>query len=220
MHPRPVLLISSFGPFPGVPSNPTGALAARLLPVLDAMGVDGRHVALPTRFDVAWDTLRAALDDAHATGRLIAVVALGVSGQLVMPHLETIAFNHREPGRHDAAGATVEALDTTLVHAAPSTLPTALPVDAILARARTCGAAIGVSADPGRYLCNEVFFKLMAWRGEVGFEGEAGFVHVPQPRDEVHAEATVKALDVVFEAVIDAAGESAAPLQAPPRGPL
>lgn len=202
MSTSPLLLLTSFGPFPGVPLNPTPELAEQLAALAHAHGLESQLVCLPTTFDEAFDRLEPHLDAGLATGRLRAIVSLGVSGRIAIPQLERTAWNSREADMPDAAGRCVEQDQTCLRSDAPASLTSTLPIDSALGLARGRRLALGVSDDPGRYLCNELFFKVMWWCRQVGFEGHAGFVHVPFPHTPADLTTMSRTLEALIEAIL------------------
>ncbi len=144
------LLVTGFGPFPGVPDNPTAELARRA----DALpGVVGR--VLDTQWKLAWPQLRAALEEIRPD----ALLMFGVAVQRDEIQYERRARNWCG-GRPDEAGACLPA--GPLIEGAPDALATRLPLD--------CAA----SDDAGDYLCNALFFHALHLT-----DLPCGFVHIP-----------------------------------------
>lgn len=156
MNTNPRLLITGFGPFPGVADNPSGRLALSL-DGTSAAGVALFGRVLDTHWLLAWPQLQAAV----ATLAPDAVVMLGVAERGAV-QVERVAFNEAAPSL-DCAGALPP--DAILVPGAPASLPTRLPWADL-------GAA--TSDDAGRYLCNAIFYRALH-----GLSLPCGFVHMP-----------------------------------------
>lgn len=175
---RPLrILVTAFGPFPGVPVNPSQRAAMDLLrlrrPAL--AGVEIVLKILPTR----WDEL-PRLDALLGEQAFDAVLLLGVASRRRRVCLETRAVNavrdfpdaagRHPPGRRLIANAA-EAFSTTA------------PALAGVVALRRAGIAASASRDAGRYLCNAAYVHaLVAAHGRgpaKGAEPPVLFVHLP-----------------------------------------
>jgi pyroglutamyl-peptidase len=163
------VLATGFGPFPGVPDNPSATIVARLGDVAGARLV--RH-----RLATEW----AALDGLAALFARVRpriAVHVGVAARARRVRIEAVAVAACDP-TVDAAGRlppSAENLATTprrRVHAATA---------ALAAAARTTGAPAGVSGDAGRYLCNALLYRSLVIAETAARPHLAVFVHVPQP---------------------------------------
>lgn len=177
----PVVVLTGFGPFPGVLENPSPkvarAAAARLADQDPSLEVCVQE--LPTCFDEAWASLEPTLDQLWAEGRLAAVVCLGVSGASRCVEVERVAVNFRRGGAPDAAGRRLEGLGGPILAHGPDAFFSRLPVERVVAELQAQELPVVASGSAGDYLCNEVFYRLMAWTQARGFGGRAGFVHIP-----------------------------------------
>ncbi|MDI4658728.1 peptidase C15 [Xanthobacter autotrophicus] len=175
---RPLrILVTAFGPFPGMPVNPAQRAAMDLLrvrrPALS--GVEIALEILPTR----WDEL-PRLDALMTRRPFDAVLLLGVAARRRRVCLETRAVNAARTvpdaaGRHPPG----RRLMTNEAEAFSTTAP-ALPWVATLRRA---GIAACASRDAGRYLCNAAYFHALAaahgWPRGAGAVPPILFVHLP-----------------------------------------
>ncbi|MFG1373862.1 peptidase C15 [Xanthobacter oligotrophicus] len=169
--------MTAFGPFPGVPVNPSQRTAMDLLrlkrPVLSS--VDITLEILPTR----WDVL-PRLDALMAKQPFDAVLMLGVAARRRRVCLETRAVNAAR-AFPDAAGRHPPGrrLSPQELDAVSSTAPALAWVTAL----RRAGIPAGASRDAGRYLCNAAYFHaLAAAHGRVRGTGTAPpvlFIHLP-----------------------------------------
>lgn len=188
------VLITGFGPFPGMPRNPTAALArqlaARRLPALD--GLRREALILPTEW-TAIETVRARLAAAPPDG----VLMLGVAGRRRLFNVEVRAVNAARG--LDAAGRRPPPVITPGGPAERRPNATAIRLVHAL---RAAGLAAGPSRDAGRYLCNGAYYAALE-----ALEGRAVpivFVHVPGrgPQSRRPAARTAIALAALLRALM------------------
>ncbi|MEX2629312.1 MAG: GNAT family N-acetyltransferase [Tistlia sp.] len=169
------ILLSGFGPFPGVECNPSERLVRAL-----AEGPAGAGLAtrvLPTVFAAAADELVEAIE----AERPAAVVMLGVAGPGPI-RLERRARNGSRPDRPDAAGRCQP--PGPILEGAPASYGSTLPLGALFRALEAAAVAVGWSDDAGGYVCNDLFFRIRhAVEQRLGEQrlGElpCGFLHVP-----------------------------------------
>ena len=171
---RPVrLLLTAFGPFPGVAENVSASLVRALQAELRSLpGLCVFVAELPT----LWREAEAALLVALGEARPHLALHFGVSQSSGGFELETRARNLCN-GLPDAAGATAQC--RAIEPGGPPWLQ--CPLD--LAHARRAIAATGarakLSRDAGGYLCNAVYYRsLLTARRQAPGHG-ALFVHIP-----------------------------------------
>ncbi len=161
------LLVTGFGPFPGMPYN---ASASLVLGLANVPGVEIATAIIP----VAWASARNAAREATAGFAPHAILHFGVSKRALNFEVETRAVN-RSGVKEDHAGVVRTA--RPLVQAGRPVLRSTLP-PADLARAlRRSGYPATLSRDAGRYLCNALFYWSLA-------DGAAerrlvSFIHMP-----------------------------------------
>jgi pyroglutamyl-peptidase len=163
------LLLTGFGPFPGVPKNASAALAETFEERF-APGITVFTAVLP----VVWSEAQAAVRDLVERHKPQALLHFGVSKRAAAFEIEARAVNASGP-KEDHAG--VIRPSKRLVPSGPATLTATLP-PSLLARALTCaGHPATVSNDAGRYLCNAVFY----WSLQSALPGDplVALVHIP-----------------------------------------
>jgi pyroglutamyl-peptidase len=173
-HHRPpgqghTVLVTGFGPFPGVRINPTGRLmemvSRRLAHGFSGMTAHGGR--LTVRYAMARVQLEALLADARPD----AVLLFGLASRSRMVRVERHARRLDSPLHPDAGGAGGAA------HARGSDLPltSTAALGPALAAIQRAGIRARISPSAGRYLCNAVYAAAL--------ERAAGrpvlFVHVP-----------------------------------------
>jgi len=177
---RPLILVTSFEPFGGSPTNPTIAIARALDAMPCALG-SRAYITLPvvtgTEAGSAWNAILPALDALRPD----AVVALGESAKADRVNFERIAVNLRDARIADNSG--VQLVDAPVVRGAPDARFTTLPVREMLAACESAGVAAQLSMSAGTFLCNELMFRLI----DHGRPRFSGFVHVPQLPEQAAA---------------------------------
>lgn len=178
MRHRPVVLLTGFGPFPGVPVNVSGhlvpelaAMAARAFPAFrfEPHVLATEWVSAPMRARALYQELRPA-----------AAIHFGVSGRARGFEIETRGVN-RVGTSADACGDTAAA--PRLSPDGPPALPSRLPVTVILDRLRRRGIPAVLSRDAGSYLCNALLYHAVDHcrrSPDTALGGtRSGFIHIP-----------------------------------------
>jgi pyroglutamyl-peptidase len=192
------VLVTGFQPFPadGWHEN-VAEVAVRTMRPASLRRAKVMRLVLPVEYDRA----AAAVRDAIARCAPRAVVSFGQGGGRIA--LEETAYNLKDTGEvsggvPDNRGVIAAALP--IDPAAPAERATSLPLAAIDRALRTLGEAPERSDDPGRYICNNVFFT------STGLSSRAGFVHLPYTTRFDDAERARWGL--VAEAVVQATADS------------
>jgi pyroglutamyl-peptidase len=171
------ILITGFGPFPGAPFNPTGALVKALAQWPHAhAGV--RRVAHV--FTTSYDTVDRELPALIAREKPAALIMFGLAQGIEQVRIETLARNTLARTIPDVAGRLPTT--NTIVSGGPATLSLPSPAQRFLAAARGAGARSALSRNAGSYLCN-----YLCWRASENAAMPSGprlatFVHVPLVR--------------------------------------
>jgi pyroglutamyl-peptidase len=164
------VLVTGFGPFPSVPYNASASVVLALEDSPATPGVDVATAIIP----VVWATARLAARSAVARFRPHAVLHLGVSKRSSGFEIETRAFN-MSGRKEDQAGMVRRA--NALVRAGKPVLNATLPPLHLVRALRKDGLPAALSEDPGRYLCNAVFYWSLY---ECESDGRlVSFVHMP-----------------------------------------
>lgn len=170
------LLVTGFGPFPGVPENPTETLVRRLAGRWarrpPAANLAPSFAVLPTE----WETLAAlpALLDRH---RPDAVLLTGVASRALRTRLERTARNRMGGRVPDAAGRSPPS--ARRVAAGRMVTPLAPRLPALRAGVLREHGLVVVSDDAGDYLCNAAYLETLALLAARIGPARALFVHLP-----------------------------------------
>jgi pyroglutamyl-peptidase len=171
------LLITGFGPFPGVRVNPTARLAMMVAERMRQRGARACSLVLPTSYTQGLPLLSSSL----AEIRPAAVLMLGLAARSAHVRVERFARDGASPTSPDAGGR-LPGKSQGRSHITLSPLPhrsTAALVPALAALQR-CGVPSRLSHTAGRYLCNAAY--ALALREMSGSDVPVLFVHVPWPR--------------------------------------
>jgi pyroglutamyl-peptidase len=165
---KPALLVTGFGPFPGVPVNPSERLARRVasLPRLRrSLGAQPCLLVLRTAYEAIPAQLEPALREAPA-----AILMFGVAKRARRVRVEVRARNRASRLFPDASGHVARRL--TLEAGGPDERR-CREAEKMLAGLRRSGLRVVRSQDAGRYLCNAAYFR--ALREEI----PVVFLHIP-----------------------------------------
>ena len=166
------VLVTGFGPFPGIPHNASASLVLALEKSAAAF-LPGLSIAAAI-VPVVWGQARAALREAASRFKPDAILHFGVSKRVSGFEIETRALNISGP-KEDHAGAIRP--EAPLVPAGSPVLMATLPPSHLLGTLKRGGFPAALSGDAGRYLCNALFYWSLS---DAGAEGPlVSFVHIP-----------------------------------------
>ncbi|HEY2228836.1 MAG TPA: pyroglutamyl-peptidase I [Xanthobacteraceae bacterium] len=175
-HMPATILLTGFGPFPGAPFNPTGALVAAL--------ARRRYRGLPGARRVAhvFATSYAAVDRElpalMARERPDVLIMFGLAARSQHIRIETRARNAIGGGVPDASGHSPAA--RMIAPAAGAALSLRVPAQQLVAAVRQLGIPAALSRDAGDYLCNYLCWRAGAAGERNGAPRLIAFVHVPK----------------------------------------
>jgi pyroglutamyl-peptidase len=164
------VLVTGFGPFPGIPYNASASLVRGLADAAPAPGLEIATVIIP----VVWASAREAAREAAAQFAPHAILHFGVAKRAAGFEVEARAFN-RSGLKEDHAG--IVRASRPLVRAGRPALSSTLPAAALVRALRKNGYPATVSRDAGRYLCNALFYWSL---NDSEAKGRlVGFIHMP-----------------------------------------
>ena len=170
----PTILVTSFGPFPGAPFNPTGPLVMRLGRLRRPALADAKIVTYI--FLTGYAAVDRDLPKLIARYRPDALLMFGLATKATSLRIETRARNALTP-LPDAMGNAPRRGAITTGKAAAIKMPS--PARRLLAAVRTTGVPAVLSRDAGRYLCNYLCWRAAEAAGKSDGPRLAAFVHVP-----------------------------------------
>ncbi|CAA9359210.1 MAG: Pyrrolidone-carboxylate peptidase [uncultured Microvirga sp.] len=162
------LLVTGFGPFPGMMRNPSGDLARRIAasPRWRSLGIEARAVILTTSYAALEEELKPLLE----AGDFDALLMIGVSGRAMRVHIEQRATNRANLLLADADGRRPSRLT---LGRGPSHRPTPIQPATIQGLLRRRALPCAVSQNAGRYLCNAAYYAAL------GGGRPVLFLHIP-----------------------------------------
>lgn len=165
------LLVTGFGPFPGVRHNPSGLIARAI----------GRSASLKRQgVSVAAHELivtYAALPDLKKLISQVkpdAILMFGIAARTKQPRLEKRGENRTRPLSADASGARPSS--RKLDEKGPLVLNVRVPLEPLRLAIARQGFKPTLSNNAGAYLCNAVLYTALRERPDV----PSIFVHVPK----------------------------------------
>ena len=171
---RPAVLLTGFGPFPGVAANETERLVPALAATARAAFKDHtfHHEILPTEWTTAPKRLAALLT------ALKPALALHFGVAQDAPGFRIECEGHNACRLAPDARGDMPPFLSLIADGRPFQTAT-IPVEEIVHRLRNLGFPAFTSSDAGGYLCNAVLYHSLsvAERGPSRFR--AGFVHLP-----------------------------------------
>lgn len=172
------ILLTGFGPFPGAPFNPTGALVSQLVRRPHPAFADVRRVGhvFATSYAAVDNELPQLIDREQPD----ALIMFGLAMRSRTVRIEMQARNAVTRAIADAAGQRPTAL--SIVHDGPGFRALPAPAHRLLAAARASGVPAALSRDAGRYLCNYLCWRASELAAKAGSLRLAAFVHVPPVR--------------------------------------
>jgi len=171
------ILLTGFGPFPGIADNPS----ARLVETLAGAGnfaprdCELHTEILPTEWGAVGTFVPQLLNSLqpHVT------IHFGVSRQARSLRIERCAHNNILP-RVDAAGVLPARRRIHL--AGPTRLDSTIAVPRLAATLRENGVPANSSAHAGSYLCNFLYYHSLSWAMSRDEAAPVLFVHIPVAR--------------------------------------
>ncbi|MCI1902386.1 MAG: pyroglutamyl-peptidase I, partial [Bifidobacteriaceae bacterium] len=174
------VVVSGFEPFDNEATNPSGDVASLLssddianrLQELTGAQINIRSTVLPLSFDKAWPTLERTLKEMTPD----IIVAFGLKHSARGVNLERCAINLIDADKPDAYN--VQPRKVAVSKDGPAAFWTKLPLRRIIQTFSTSQIPATLSSDAGTYVCNALFYQLMAWCAHTP-DVLAGFVSLP-----------------------------------------
>ncbi len=171
----PTGLVTGFGPFPGVPVNPSETLARGIAGAREwqRLGWEIRHHAFRTGYAL----VEAAIaEEAAGHPPPAFVVMIGVAARSKALRVELRAKNRVSATHRDATSA--RPASTCLQPGAETTRFGRHPGKPLVAALRQAMVPARLSRDTGRYVCNAAYWRMLA---AMPARTEVVFIHIPLP---------------------------------------
>ncbi len=186
-----MILLTGFEPFGGADANPSWEAVSRVPDTV--CGHEVRRLRLPVEYARAAALLRQEI----ARVRPEVVVSCGVANGRKAVTPELVAVNYRFASIPDNAG--VSHSGDPIAPDGPAAYMTRLPVHAMIDAMKAADIPAYLSLSAGAYVCNDVYYALLACEAEFGHRGL--FVHVPDA-DTVDADTAAHALEIALRTTL------------------
>ena len=208
---RSVDLITGFSTFGAVTKNPTEETARRLEE--DGAGACVLEVSTSAVDRFVENELGPLLRGARERGKAtVTLLHLGVAEGSTEYRLERAAYNEASFRIPDMRGECPQ--QQKIVEGQPDVLASTAPVERVLRAlddARVDGQPLMViSDDPGRFVCNYLYFRVLAACAAAGIEARVLFLHVP-PTECASVEEQLTVVRIVCHALATDAPATDAP---------
>lgn len=186
------VLVTGFGPFPGVSDNPSGAAARELQRLADAGEFEFELVTAVLPVDFA--EIPGLIRELMAEYSPDLVIATGVDAGADGLAVERVAVNLMDARIPDSSGA--QPADRPVIPGGPGGYLATLPVKAVRAALEATGIPARLSLSAGTYGCNAAMYAVLH-EAPAGTRG--GFIHVP-PAEKIAPERVAEALVAAIRA--------------------
>lgn len=180
-------LLTGFDPFGGAAVNPTELLVNAMPALLQSschdtaaqpQRIDLQRAVLPTAARAGWDKLKASIDAALAiSDDPVLIVMTGLASGSDRLQIERFALNVRDYAVPDNAGETAQ--DQVIDLSKPDLIRTMAPLPQLREAVLQQGYPCRISNHAGTFICNELYFKAMAYVRHNPQVAGIVFVHVP-----------------------------------------
>lgn len=161
------ILLTGFEPFGGETENPSAGIAR----AAQAAGAELKTLVLPVEFGRAAEITIAALGEFAPDW----IIMLGQAAGRTAITPERVAINLAHSTEPDNAGFTPwEQLIDPL---GPVGYFSSLPLSPLVGALQTSGVPAQLSNTAGTYVCNDLFYRVMAYIQDKPIKG--GFIHIP-----------------------------------------
>lgn len=197
------VLVSAFEPFDGQAENASWQ-GVRLIGGESIAGAAVEMVLLPVLFGTSFDRLWAEVEKRRPDLLLM----VGEAGERTEICVERIACNLQDASIPDNAGS--QPRGAPVIAEAPHEYSVPLPVEVIAAAVAAAGIPARISDNAGRYVCNDLYYRVQHRLSAEPGQLPALFVHVP--RHGMAPAVIAEALKIAIATTLDCAAR-AGPLE-------
>lgn len=179
------VLVTGFGPFPGAPVNPTQQIVRNLGRTKRLAG----HSIAAHVFETSYAAVDCDLPRLIAKHRPRALVMFGLAANTPYIRIETTAHNEVSRQHVDVTGRKPKA--AAIRPARVAFRRGRASFTQLVNAARSAGFKAQISQDPGRYVCNYIYWRAIEMAQKPGGPRHVVFVHVPELRSGKNANGLV-----------------------------
>ena len=170
------ILVTGFGPFPGVPDNPTQRLVERLVE-LDMGSVELVCKILDVSFERSARQLEGFLMSRSDPPK--AMIHFGVADRSKLIRVEKRAVNCKSADVPDVDGMQFKGVPIDKRHAVHFMRKTSLNISILIQELQQRDVPLRESIDAGRYVCNSTYFYSLQYAASLKPQPVSLFVHIP-----------------------------------------
>jgi len=171
---RQWILVTGFGPFPGVENNPTQYLVERLSGA-SFQGIPVVSKVLDVSFERATEQHKAMI----STNWPSFIVHFGVATGSKVIRVESQGVNSKSSDIPDIDGQQFQSSVVNEAYPLNQILRTQLPIDELVKSLNDRGFSALSSNDAGQYVCNATYFNSLAHVAESAKKVPCIFIHIP-----------------------------------------
>ena len=175
------VLVTGFGPFPGAPVNPTQQIVRNLARTKCLAG----HTIAAHVFETSYAAVDRDLPRLIARHHPRALVMFSLAANTPHIRIETMAHNEITQQQADVTG--VKPRNSAIRPSRTASRRGRAPFAQLVNAARVAGFKAQISQDPGRYVCNYVYWRATEAAQKAGGPKQVVFVHVPELRSGKNA---------------------------------
>jgi len=181
-------LVTGFEAFEGVTRNPTKEIVERLPELMEGVALLTR--VLPVEYGVVDRIISPEL-----FGEVDAVFMLGAAGEAEFGRVEAQAFNVCDSLVADNLGRVETQSVIEPAHSKETVIKSTINLDGLLLAAQASPMPWRRSEDPGRFVCNDSYFRMLHRASHRPSSCPTLFVHIPVPerKDSVWAFEAIEA---------------------------
>jgi pyroglutamyl-peptidase len=210
------ITLTGFGVFPGVTENPTELIIKNLQEKNSSLASD-YHILKVSVEDVLEYCSNQNLSSSHEDGdgqdqqqQPHLIIHLGVNASIDCMNFERNAYNNMTFRVQDEAGYQPENQCIVSDYPLDESLQTDFNLDSIVDQMRNSyHYPCNVSTNPGRYLCNYIYFQSLIRAQQCGTSKYILFLHVP-PLDVMSLEEQIKFIELSIPLLAEQVQQQAA----------
>lgn len=172
------VLLTGFGPFPGIARN-TADLVIEELKGSRFGGKDVAYLNIPTEYRKGEAAITRILSNYNPDW--IIMLGVNATSRFLMVNKTAVNFTHSPLPDN---GGTVKTNEKVRRNGAAALWGT-IPIDDLLAHLRAKGFLCDVEASGGSYVCNHLYYLMLYELNRRGIGLGCGFIHLP-PDDELN----------------------------------
>jgi len=189
------VLITSFGPFPGVDNNSSQLLMTKISEIYSENGIDINYEVLETSYNFCLKWI-----EKFPIEKYDLIIHLGVAIKAKKIRLEKYARNNVCPNSKDFSGN--EWGESIIYHNTLQRFKTEIELSEVLSQLNTLRNHVYISNNAGDYLCNFIYYLTNYKKDILFLKTKILFIHLPDIRKK--SSANIETQLIVFKKILTA----------------